>query len=247
MQTTVSTDGTNIGYETTGNGDPLVLVHGGSTTKESWRDLVPHLADDYEVVTYDRRGRGDSGDADEYSLDREVADLRAVVDAVDGGPAVFGHSFGGLVALAAAGDVPMDRLVLYEPALLVGAHRGDDLAARMQSLVDDGDRLAAVELFFETVGAAEHVPDPAVRQAAGIVETVVRENREIEAYELGDPDLSAPALLVAGDRGPTHLRDAVAELDRRADAERIELAGVGHLGVHSAPERLAAVVRGFAD
>lgn len=244
MQTTVSADGTDIAYDSAGHGQPLVLIHGGSGTSDTWRDLVPHLVEDFEVVTYDRRGRGASGDADDYELEREVEDLRAVVEAVEGRPSVFGHSFGGLVALAAAGDVPMDGLALYEPALLVGEHRGDDLASRMDALVTDGDRTEAIELFFEEVGASGTVPEPAVRQAADIVETVVRENNAVEAYELGRPDLPTPTLLLTGEHGPEHLRDAVFELDARLDDVPVsELEGVGHLGVHTCPAVLANELR----
>ena len=59
----------------------------------SWDAVVPGLADGFALVVPDRRGRGNSGDADEYSLNREVPDLRAVLDDPDGDPTVFGHSF----------------------------------------------------------------------------------------------------------------------------------------------------------
>lgn len=244
MQTAVSADGTDIAYDADGRGQPLVLIHGGSSTRDAWRDLAPRLVDEFEVVTYDRRGRGASGDADDYALEREVEDLRAVTEAVDGDPLVFGHSFGGLVALAAAGDVAMDGLALYEPALLVGEHRGDDLASRMESLVEDGDRIGAVELFFEEVGASGTVPEEGVRLAADLVETVVRENYAVEAYELGHPHLPADTLLLTGEQAPEHLRDGVFELESRVDGVTVtELAGVGHLGIHTCPEVLADELR----
>jgi len=248
MDTVVSADGTEIGYETRGDGAPVVLVHGGSATQDSWRGVVPHLAEEYEVVTYDRRGRGESGDGDDYDLQHEVEDLRAVVDAVDGEPAVVGHSFGGLVTLAGAADLPVDRVALYEPAVLVGDHRGDDLASRMEALVDAGDREEAVELFFGEVGASEGAPPEAVERAAPIAETVVRENYAVESFHPDDAETAVPTLLVTGERGPTHLRDAVFELDDRlADATVTELDGVGHLGITTAPDRLGGELRAFLD
>jgi pimeloyl-ACP methyl ester carboxylesterase len=104
MQTVTSTDGTEIAYETRGEGPPLVLLH-GDMTHQFWDPVVPRFAEDYTVVTPDRRGRGESGDHEEHSLDREVADARAVAEAAraesasGADPVAFGHSFGGLQAI----------------------------------------------------------------------------------------------------------------------------------------------------
>jgi pimeloyl-ACP methyl ester carboxylesterase len=251
MQTVVSDDDTEIAYERVGSGPPLVLLHGGSTTRRTWDAIRPHLTDDFTLVVPDRRGRGDSGDAEEYGLDREVADLRALVDAVDGDPTVFGHSFGGLVALAAASRLSVRRLVLYEPALLVGDHRGDDLTARMEGRLDAGERRAAMRLFLEEAGGVPDVsrlpwwPEEAPLH---LVETVIRENHAVESYELPDePPIDVPTLLLTGERGPDHLRDGVSALDRRLPESRVvEFDGVGHIGTESAPDRVADAVRSFA-
>ena len=101
IQTVTSADGTSITFERHGRGPPLVLLHGSSGTRRSWDALRPHLTDSFTLYVPDRRGRGDSGDADAYALAREAADLRAIVERVDGEPTVFGHSFGGLITLAA--------------------------------------------------------------------------------------------------------------------------------------------------
>jgi pimeloyl-ACP methyl ester carboxylesterase len=249
MQTVTSIDGTEIAYERHGNDDgpPLVLVHGGSGSRHSWDALVPHLADEFAVVVPDRRGRGDSGDADDYGLDREVADVRAVLEDVRGTPTLFGHSFGGLCALEAAREATVERVVLYEPAILVGEHRrGADLAARMQELVDAGDREAAVELFFREATGTADVEQLPVAQAAAVVETVIRENRAIERYSLPDDPLSVPTLLLTGEHGPAHLRDGVRALSETiGDSRLVELDGVGHLAVLSAPALVARELRTF--
>ena len=248
MQTVTSTDGTEIAYEQHGDGPPLVLVHGGSGSRHSWDALVPHLTDDFTVVVPDRRGRGDSGDADDYSLEREVADVRAVIEAIDGTPTLFGHSFGGLCALEAAQHGGIDRLVLYEPAVLTGSHRtASDLAARMQKLVDAGDRKAAAERFFREGSGVENLEQLPVAQAATIVETMIRENRAIEQYSLADDlSLPVPTLLLTGVHGPEHLRDGVQTLSETLEDSRlVELDDVGHLAVFSAPELVADELRAF--
>lgn len=78
MQTVTSADGTRIAYEQHGDGQPLVLLHGSSGTRRSWDAVVPRLADEFALVVPDRRGRGDSGDADEYSLDDRLPATRLV-------------------------------------------------------------------------------------------------------------------------------------------------------------------------
>ncbi|ATW89019.1 pimeloyl-ACP methyl ester carboxylesterase [Halohasta litchfieldiae] len=250
MQTVTSTDGTRIAYEEHGTGHPLVLLHGGSATRHSWGPLIPHLAAEFRLIVPDRRGRGESGDGDDYSLAREVQDLRSLVDNIEGDVSVFGHSFGGLVALAAAAETDIQRLILYEPALLVGDHRGDNLAARMREQVAAGDREEAMKLFYRE-GAG--IPDPEAlpiwpaKFDFDLVDTVIRENAAVEGYELpSEVDIVAPTLLLTGDRGPPHLGDAVRTLDDQLSESRlVELDGVGHIGTQTAPERVATEIRSF--
>jgi pimeloyl-ACP methyl ester carboxylesterase len=250
MQTVTSSDGTSIAYDQHGEGPPLVLLHGSSGTRNAWDAVIPRLAEDFRLIVPDRRGRGDSGDAEEYGLEREVEDLRAVLDDIDGEATVFGHSFGGLVTLAATEEAVIDRFVLYEPALLVGDHRGDDLAARMQARLDDGEREAAVKLFFQDAGgipAPEQLPIWPDEVNFDLAETVVRENEAVESYELpADPNIDAPTLLLTGERGPVHLREGVRTLaDRLPHSDLVEFEGVGHVGTQSAPDQVAAAVRSF--
>lgn len=155
------------------------------------------------------------------------------------------------MALAAARSLPLDRLVLYEPALLVGEHRGDDLADRMDERLAAGQRQEAMGLFLEEAGGVpdvEQLPWWPEEANLHLTETVVRENRAVEAYDLPEePDVPVPTLLVTGERGPEQLRDAVFALDRRlSDSRLVELAGVGHVGTRTAPDRLASAVTSFA-
>lgn len=253
MQTVTSADGTEIAYRREGEGPPLVLLHGGSGTHESFDALVPHLCEEYTVIRPDRRGRGESSDSEDYSLQREVEDLAVVLDAVDRPATVFGHSFGGLVTVAAAlADVPMERLVLYEPAILVGESRDDNLADRMQNALDEGDRERAMAMFFREGGG---VPDPQSlpfwpeEVNFHLVETVVRENYAVEEFELPeDPSIDQPTLLLTGERGPEHLKAAVEALDDRVPQSRVvEFDGLGHVATESAPDRVADAVREFVD
>lgn len=135
----------------------MILLHGGAGTRRAWDTLRSYLVNDFSLYVPDRRGRGDSSDGDEYGFAREAADLRALIDAVGGTSIVFGHSFGGLVALTAALEITIDRLVLYEPPVLVDEHSEHDLAARMEARLEAGQRRDAMRLFIEENGSVSDV------------------------------------------------------------------------------------------
>jgi pimeloyl-ACP methyl ester carboxylesterase len=212
--------------------------------------MLTPLADDFDLYVPDRRGRGDSGDGAEYDIEREVADLRALAEVTDGPPTVFGHSFGGLVALAAAPRLAVDRYVLYEPALLVGEHRGADLSARMERRPEAGRRLDALRVFVEESGGIPDVdllPWWPAEANTHLVETVVREVAAVESFDpAAVPDIEVPTLLVTGEDSPAHLRGGVFRLADSLPRGRLAgMEGVGHVGIESAPERLASLVTAF--
>ena len=259
MESVVSADGTEIAYETRGSGQPLVCVHGTAGSRESWRTLPARFDDDYRVVTIDRRGRGASGDGDEYSLQREVEDVEAVIDAVndnDGSddPVLFGHSYGALVALEAADcGADVSTLVLYEPALVIGEPRPTH-GAEMRSLLEAGDPEGSVELFFRKLGGDALVDEMPIPAVAEIAETVVREFEVVTEYRLGDLDVAVPTLLLVGGASPNHLQTAsettakrLREGDSTVATQVATLDGVGHEGIKTAPKQVTAAVRPFLD
>jgi pimeloyl-ACP methyl ester carboxylesterase len=120
--TVTSTDGTVITVDRTGHGRPVVCVDGAMSTRSlgPGQMLAPYLADEFTVYTYDRRGRGDSGDAPRYEVQREIEDLAAVIAAAGAETMVFGHSSGCVLALEAArAGVPISRLALYETPFVI--------------------------------------------------------------------------------------------------------------------------------
>ena len=82
VRSIASPDGTSIGFSRSGAGRPLVLVHGTSAGRSRWEPVLPSLERRFTVYAMDRRGRGSSGDAQEYSLEREIEDVESVVRAV---------------------------------------------------------------------------------------------------------------------------------------------------------------------
>ena len=80
--TVTSKDGTPIAYWRSGEGPPLVLVHGTSADHSRWTPVLPAFEQHFNVYAVDRRGRGGSGDSEDYSIEREFEDVAAVVDSI---------------------------------------------------------------------------------------------------------------------------------------------------------------------
>ena len=112
-----SKDGTSIAVDATGDGPAVVCVGGGLNDRHSTAPVAAGLTG-FTAYSYDRRGRGDSGDTAPYAVDREIEDLAAVIESAGGSAMVYGMSSGAVLALrAAAAGVPITRLALYEPPL----------------------------------------------------------------------------------------------------------------------------------
>lgn len=117
MERVLSRDGTMISYDRYGEGPPLVLVHGGFSDHDTnWAYVKPLLRDRFTVYAIARRGRGETEATDGHSVEDEVADVAAVVEAAGDSVFLLGHSYGALCALNAAALVPerIAKLVLYE-------------------------------------------------------------------------------------------------------------------------------------
>jgi len=151
----VAGDGTVLSARVTGSGPPMVLVHGTSADKETWGLVEPTFAKRYTVWSYDRRGRGRSGNGTDYDFGVEVDDVRAVVAAAGTDTHLVGHSFGACCALeAAALGCPLASLVLYEAPFHEG--RRAEQIQRALDCLDAGDHEAALLVFLpEVVGVSE--------------------------------------------------------------------------------------------
>jgi pimeloyl-ACP methyl ester carboxylesterase len=148
-----SADGTLIAFDRTGDGPPLILVEPAAHYRDfsAFDGLIPLLAAELTVYTYDRRGRGASSDAAPYAPEREVEDLAALLGEAGGRAGVYGFSSGALLGMhAAAAGLPIAKLALLEPPLrdsddpdprtgqlaeLVAAHRDADAVARFHEAI----------------------------------------------------------------------------------------------------------------
>jgi pimeloyl-ACP methyl ester carboxylesterase len=157
----LSADGTRIAFERTGRGPAVILVEPAGHYRQlsSVAGLVPHLAETFTVYTYDRRGRGESGDTAPYAPAREVEDLAALIAHAGGRAHVYGYSSGALLALhATAAGLPVERLALLEPPLQDDDAVGPDrLTGELDAVVAAGRREQAVEHFMRSCEVPEEV------------------------------------------------------------------------------------------
>ena len=122
--TVTSADGTRIAYSSFGSGPALIVVCGATQFRafdSSLAVLAELLAPQHTVITYDRRGRGESGDTLPFSSRREIEDIAALIAGPAGGrAAILGFSSGSVLALeAAVAGLPIDKVVMYEPPFVV--------------------------------------------------------------------------------------------------------------------------------
>lgn len=151
---TTSADGTPIAYDRSGQGPALILVDGALCSRAfgPMPKLAPLLAPHFTVFAYDRRGRGESGDTKPYDPAREVEDLAALIREAGGSAFLLGLSSGAALALeAAAGGLPVSKVVAYEPPYVDvdGTNDGPAHEPRLRQLVADGDRAGAVKYFMK--------------------------------------------------------------------------------------------------
>ncbi|WP_081239116.1 alpha/beta fold hydrolase [Streptomyces viridosporus] len=261
MNTVQSADGTAIAYDRSGEGEPLVLV-GGSFSERAhptMTQLAAELAPHFTVYNYDRRGRGDSADAPEYAVEREIEDLAALIAEAGGSAKVFGLSAGGALALkAAAAGVNITQVAVYDPPFAVdgtGPKPPAGFTEKLAELAATDRRGEAVE-FFMTQGMG--APAEAV---AGMRFAPVWEGLEALAHTLpydttitGD-DFALPTeelssvkvpVLVAhgGDADPWLHAGARAVADVVPDARHRTLEGQG---IAVEPSVLAPVLREFFE
>lgn len=157
---TRSADGTELGFERSGTGPALVLVDGAMCYRDSGplRPLAEVLAADFTVFTYDRRGRGESGDTLPYSVEREVEDLGAIIAEAGGSAHVYGVSSGAVLALhAAASGLPIRKLALFEPPIELDETGESELTAELARIVADGGRREAIERFQIEIGVPPEI------------------------------------------------------------------------------------------
>jgi pimeloyl-ACP methyl ester carboxylesterase len=258
MKHVTSKDGVSIAYERSGKGPPLVLVHGATADHTRWVSVLPELEKQFTVYAVDRRGRGKSGDADSYTIDREYEDVAAVVDSIPGPVNLLGHSYGAICSLEASLNASnLRKLVLYEPPIHTHAEeiRSDDAIDRVRLCLLNEQREKALLIFLqEIVGIPQNeikilqsLPSWSPRVAAA--HTIVREEENIRSYIFYPQRFShmetSTLLLLGGDSPPLY-HAAIEALRGAIPNNRVRvMPGQRHAAMDTAPGLFLNEVIGF--
>jgi pimeloyl-ACP methyl ester carboxylesterase len=240
-----------------GNGPPLVLVPGAfSDHRSNWAYVRPLLEPHFTVFAVARRGRGRTDATSGHSLEDECGDVAELLRRIGAPAALLGHSYGALVALGAALQVPdlVRRLVLYEAPW---PHLLDDTAlAPLEALAQAGDWDGFSQTFFADILAVPRDVLDELRASpdwAAIVADAPASFGDLRALasQRFDPErfaaLTMPVLLQTGTESPPdfYVTDALAAV--LADSTIGPLEGQAHEGMTTAPEQYADAVRRFVS
>ena len=255
MERIVSRRGVTVSYDRSGDGPPLVLVHGAFSDHETnWTFVKPVLRGSFTVYAMARRGRGETDATDGHRLEDEVDDLVALLESLRERVFLLGHSYGAHCALGATRLAPerVLRLVLYEPAWPdILAPKG---MARLEELAASGawDEFA-LAFFHDTL----RVPMPELQalRETGLWPPILADARaslgDLRALGRYEFDagryrhLQLPVLLQVGTESPRDLYVTDALAAALPDARVEELQGQAHEGMTTAPEQYVQSVSRF--
>ncbi|MCO4255248.1 alpha/beta fold hydrolase [Pseudarthrobacter cellobiosi] len=256
----------STGAELASAGSGVVVVPASMVTAADYTKFAQKLsaALGRPVHTFNRRGRGSSSpQAEDYTLDADIRDLDAVMKHTSSTD-VFGHSFGGAVALHAARTLPVERLAVYDPAVSVNHSVKADWTAeyeRATAAGDDDRALAVLTKGLET-GAFSRMPLSMLtiankltagthvgKQMRELMRTGVREIKAIIAADMpAEPFLELPleTLIVVGEKSPAYFGVACGQIhDVLSGSSYTILHGAGHDGVLRAPDKLITELSDF--
>ena len=258
MDRVTSRDGTGIAFDKLGEGPPVVLVWGALTTRASGSKLAQLLAPRLTVYNYDRRGKGDSGDTEQYALAREIEDIDALIDHAGAPANLFGHSSGAALALDASLELGdrVRKLAMYEAPynddqLAVLAWK--DYVAELTELLAADRRGDAVARFMRLLGTPaaqiEHMRQAPMWPALeALAPTMAYDHTAIMGPEGSVPlgsaaHLRIPALVMNGDQSqPFMAVTALALSEMMPHGRHLAFQGQGHA---IDPEVLAPVLLEF--
>jgi pimeloyl-ACP methyl ester carboxylesterase len=240
--TTPSKDGTPIGFDRIGNGPPVILIDGALCYRGIGQSgqLAELLARYFTVFTYDRRGRGGSGDTAPYVVEREIEDIAALLSEAGGAAFLWGMSSGAVLALEAASRLSgIKKLALYEAPFIVDGSRSTPERdwVRIAEALAANRRSEAVKLFLKSVGVpaffiAVMPLMPMWSKLKAIAHTLPYDGTIVGDNQRGKPlpagrwaSVTVPALVMDGGKSPAWMRQgnrSLADVLRNARYQTIE-------------------------
>ena len=260
-----SVDGTIIKYGVLGQGPGLIILAGGLQTAQDYLPLASLLADTYTVYVTDRRGRnGSSPQGKDYSIQKECEDAIALLEKTHVS-FLFGHSYGGLIALNVARQYPLAKIALYEPAVSINGSLPSKWLPAFEKYLAKEDYLGALVAMTQGLhfgGKMNILPAPIFKWLAGsympkdelhaaykVLPTLPNEAREVLRLDSnGDlySVITTDILLMAGSESPAYLHQAVRTLEAvLPHSKSVLFPGLDHAVPNEAPEKIAPALKDF--
>ncbi len=244
-----STDGTRIAYDVTGDGSPLMLLHGAGKTRQDWHKVgyVERLRKDFTVITVDIRGTGESDkrfEVSDYAIKKICADLDAVADACKAQQfGVWGFSFGGNIAryLAAWSDRVKAIAVIGIPFGRAVGGKFDQRIAEMEKKWEP-----SVRAYNEGKLSRKESKELVKRQVA-IWLPCFRAMRDWPSIE--PSDIRCPTMLLVGTKNTDTIEWVKAHRGALGSAGTcVELVeGLNHIQEFTQIDRVFSIVRSFLN
>jgi pimeloyl-ACP methyl ester carboxylesterase len=230
MKKVLSKDGTPIAFDQTGRGPAVILVDGALCYRASGPSgpLAELLAESFTVFSFDRRGRGESGNSATYAVEREIEDIEALIHEAGGSAFVYGISSGAALALEAANrGLAIKKLALYEAPFMVDDSRPPtpkDFLVQLNHLISADRRGDAVKLFLKLVGVPAIFIGlmrfmPAWSKLKSVAHSLPYDIAIVQDYQRGKPlpanrwsSVTAPTLVMDGGKSPTWMRNGAKAL-----------------------------------
>jgi pimeloyl-ACP methyl ester carboxylesterase len=223
----INRDGVNIHYEVHGDGPPLILSHGYSSTSSMWQGQIEALSKQYKLVLWDMRGHGQSDypeDPKAYSEALTVGDIAALLDEVGAKRAIVGGlSLGGYMSLAFYRAHPerVSALLIIDTG--PGFKKDDARAAWNKRAI--GHRDAA--------GLARAARGMLTQRDASVIESL--------------PDIKVPSLVVVGADDTPFLAASDYMAAKIPGAQKVVIPAAGHAVNIDQPLAFIEAVRPFLD
>lgn len=253
---TISTNGIDLAYNRTGKGQPLVLVHGYPLDHTIWKDVVPLLDENFDLILPDLRGFGLSDVVEvQYTISDMAADITGLLDHLGLEKAyIAGHSMGGYISLAFARQYPLRVLglgLISTQALADTAERKQGRYAAAEDVMGNGVRPVAkamspkltpdgrVQAFVRSLIAAQHPLG-----LAGALKAMAERDDSTPALA----GFEFPVAIVHGDADELIPVDRAQEM--RQEISRANLAilpGTGHMPMMEQPHSTAEALKKLLD
>lgn len=247
-------------FDKIGKGPVVILVDGALCYRAFGpsAQLAKLLSENFTVITYDRRGRGESGDNDVYTVEKEIEDLDAIIKEVGGSVCLFGQSSGAALALEAAVRLKsVKKLAMYESPFFIDDSRSpmpENYFPNLKKAIAENRNGDAVKMFMKLVGTPSIfvliMPlMPMWGTLKGVADTLVYDTILMKDNQQGKPlskntwsSIKIPVLAINGGKSPTWMKHAMQSLSEVLGAEYKSLDGQTHM-VKS--EALVSVLENF--